>query len=306
MNLKLIIKQFNLNIKFLFKNKIRIILLFIPIVLAIFIPIVFIPLSEGFSIVLETATIVPCGIIFISTAFNIRNSTIWSNIKVTKSNKYNFYISIYILMIIASFIILFLVLFILSILSELKLLKTDWVSYNKEQKYFFWDNDIFIPILSTFELVTILFSISFFFSQILKSEKPYYMILFSITILNIVFGGTINSYFWSCHNTTEELYFIKFSPSLFPGWTYHISIFYPFYSPGQLLVSFGEKSLVNATDGSVIHGEWRNLNIFQWENTFNVEKGYLQMWKWNMVLLMPLIQTMFFSSFGILIYKLKK
>ncbi len=303
-NLKLIAKQFILNIQFLFKNKKLLLLFMMPIALSALILVVFVPTFQGFPISLEISLIPILGFIFASISFNFTKSTLYQNLKVTKSNKYNFNITILLIMIVSSIFILFILLSILSILSELHILETRWLEYDYNSRYYSFFNDaLWIAILSSIEISVILFSISFFYTRIFNSEKSYYILILAITIFAIFFGGTFNNYFWSWGGE-----YMRFHRSMFPLNTFTASLFFPFYAPGQLSVFFGQHSF-RWVDGSFgVQGDWANISAIKWQSkSFSVipESYYGEMWKWNTVLLMPLIQSIFFGLLGILSSKKK-
>ena len=124
MVINLFLKQTIFNIKFFINNKKQILLFLFPILLSLFMAILFFPITLGFSVILETSLIMPLVIIFVSLSFNVRNSTLYSNLEVTKNSKYTFFLSIYILMLLYSIIILLLLMGSLTILSQFKILET--------------------------------------------------------------------------------------------------------------------------------------------------------------------------------------
>lgn len=312
MVINLFLKQTIFNIKFFINNKKQILLFLFPILLSLFMAILFFPITLGFSVILETSLIMPLGIIFVSLSFNVRNSTLYSNLEVTKNSKYTFFLSIYILMLLYSIIILLLLMGSLTILSQFKILETGWLTYDKNFMYHFFNKNFFIVILSTIEITTILFVISFLFLNISKSQNTYYILLFSITILNVIFGGTMNSYFWAVPGTTalnkSTDLGIRYSPNIFPSWTFIISLIYPFYAPGQLLLMYGQKSLINISNEVTLNGDaWKEVVTLQWQQASNTSMEYLSsMWRWNIVLLMPMIQIVTIGLTGIIIPTFKK
>ena len=122
-NIKQITKQIILNIKYFFHNKNQIIFIVFPILLASLLLVVFLPEVQGLAIALEISLIPSLGVIFATLSFRVSNSTIYRNLKVSKNNKYNFYISIALSMIIASLLILFSLLIILTIFSKIEILE---------------------------------------------------------------------------------------------------------------------------------------------------------------------------------------
>ena len=303
-NSKLIAKQIILNYSFFLRNKKEMILLVIPISLSIFLPMTFFPMSKSFSIIIQTGVIIPVGITFVFLSYNIRNSTIYSNLKSTKNNKYNFYISIYITMIILSFIFLFLLLILLTIFSQLKILETDWLSINKEYKYQLFNKNISLLIISNVEMVTIIFMLLFFVSHIFKTKNVLYTILFTLMILNIIFGSSLNGYIWASGNDDLHIYYLRYTKLLFPNWMFYPSLMYPFYSSGQLLISYGVESLHNPA----YYDWWQFTNPLQWQslkNLYFLSDGK-NIWQWNAILVMPGIQILFYGMLGFLTSKFKK
>ena len=319
MNVKAIFSHTVFNLKFFINNKKKVSFFIVPIILSLILAIIFFPISLGFSIIVETGLIMSEGIIFMSLSGNFRNSSLYKNIEPTKLNKFNFNISIYILMITSSIIILFLLMTSLIILSPFNIIETGWLSYDKTLNYKFLNKNVSIVFLSMIEMTTILFVISYLFIQISNSQKNYYMLMFSFVILNVIFGATINSYFWAQYlnpvtsfgepvSKFKEYSYMSYSPAIFPSWTFWISLLYPFYAPGQLLIIYGQKSLVESANGVTSAGsEWGNVISLQWQTVHNTPQWYQSsIWRWNITLLMPLIQIITLSSLGIIASSSKK
>ena len=306
-NIYLISNQFILNFKFIVKNKKESSLLFSPLLLSLFLPIIFIPLTVGFPIVVQTGVIIPAGLLFVFTSYNIRKSTMYSNLKTTGNNKYNFYISILFFVLVTAFILALVQLTALEILAQTKKLETAWVSYDLNYKYLFFNKKILTFFVSVFEMTIIMFSLLFFLSQVINSKKTMYIIILVISILNIIFGGPINNYMWVSGNPTGKVYMNKFEETLFPDFMFYPSMIYPFFSPGELLITFGGISLKDINTGETFFANWAYVNPLQWQHLKDFpmfKDDFDNMWQWNFVLIMPLLQIVFFGTLGVIFNKI--
>ena len=308
-NVKLILFQLILNIRYILGNKKNILFLFLPIFFAVIILLIFVPESLGFPIALMFALIPPLGIVFAALSFNFSKSTLYKNIKVSRNNKYNFNISIFITMILESVIILFVFLFLLTIFSKLEWLPTSWLKRDYSTNYYlFFNKGILIPIISSIEISSIIFSISFFYTKVSNSENTYYTLILSLIILSLIFGGTFNNFFhprWYGHDGYYD-HFMAFEISGFPRKFFVTSLLFPLYAPGQLVVMFGQFSLKNFDYGAGLKGEWGFLSSILWQTTPNVaEYARPYIWRWDIVLISPLIWVSLFGVLGVISSKLK-
>ena len=306
-NFKLIIYQLIFNMKYLLSNKWNFLFLFIPVLISSLIVVVLIPEYTGFSVILLIALIPTLGLLFSTLSFNVRNSTIYNNIAVSNSNKYNFNIAIFISMVLFAIFVLLTLLILLTIYSKLQVLETIWFKYDYENYYFiFFNKAIWVAIISSIEIASIMFSFSFFYSKSSSSEKGYYIIIIIFTILSCFFGGAFNSYFWPRSNDIGTKY-MNFETSVFPKSAFIPSLLFPFYAPAQLSTIFGEYSLRGMNGDIGFHNSWAYIGSIKWQTITNVPKSYYDsIWRWNTVLILPMVWVFLFGSLGIITSKIKR
>ncbi len=306
-NINLIYNQLILNTSYFLKNKKMMLFIFIPIFISALFLAFLIPEYQGFPIALELSLIPSLGIVFATLSFNVSNSTMYKNIKVSSNNRFNFNIAIYIFMLLTSILILFLFLFTLQIFAELKILETSWLSYDYSTFHFqFFNRAIWIPIISTIEISSILFAMSFFYTRLFQFEKGYFILLMIITILALIFGGGLNSVFWP--HTTTKFNYMYYQSDIFSSNMFPMSLAFPFYPSGQLSYvysQFSQRDINNGFGQFVGDKAWENLRIIKWQN--NSSSGDLaNAWRWNTVLLLPVVWTTLFGLLGIIASHFKK
>ena len=297
--------------RYFYTNKGKLLFIFFPIILSSLMLVVFVPEYQAFALVLEICLILSLGVIFATLSFNFTNSTIYNNLKISNNNKYNFNISVFISMIISSLLLLFLLLILLTIFSEMKILETSWLKYDYDTFHFsFFNRAIWIAIISTIEISSILFSISFFFTKISNSEKAYYILILCLVIFSFFFGGsTINSFFWPGANDDGIYSYMSFKESTSHSILFPLSLFFPFFSPGVISFIYSQFSLRNINDqfGQFQSNAWEHLRIISWQTKSIVPQEFWPlMWRWNIVLILPVIWVSSFGMSGILISKFGK
>ena len=309
-NIKLITKQLLFSMRYFFGNKTKILYFIVPIILASLTSVVFVPLYQGFPIVLQLSLLSSLGVVFSTLSFNMENSTLYKNIKISNNNKYNFNIAILISMLIASLFILFSLVVLLTILAKFKLLETSWLQYDYMTFHFnFFNRAIWIAMISTIEICSILFAISFFYTKISNSEKGYHMMILIFIILSLIFGGTINGVFWPSQNHSGNYTYMQYQTTGYRKNLFITSLFYPFYPSGQLSFIYGQFSLRDSNDlyGQFGDFSWEHLRIINWETTLNTPESELNnMWRWNTVLILPVVWVFLFGILGIIASKVKK
>ena len=124
LNINLIFKQLIFNLRYFYSNLKILLILFIPIIIGSMISVIFVPEANSFSIIMQISLIPTLGIIFASLYFVFFNSTLYEDLQIS-NNKYNFNISILILMMFFSLLILFILLIILTVFSYFNIIQTN-------------------------------------------------------------------------------------------------------------------------------------------------------------------------------------
>ncbi len=302
-SLKLVVKQNILNIKQVILNKMNIMFLSFIVIIALLIPMVFIPLSMAYPIVFLITLIPVNGSVFSTINFNLKKSTLNKNYNITKSNRWVFNISTILTMMLFSFIIFNLIYVFLIIFGQFGILLSAWRQYPDSSVVNGVYNDLIdigiysLTLYSVIIISLITFSISFFFSHFISSQKTYFMFILTSLILTIVFGGSFNDYFYLPQDVGATFQ----NNPLFPKRIYWITLLFPFGPSGQLLRNIGRLSeghyLVDPA-GNISNWYGGSLGVFR-IITFNNTPI------WNLTLVMPYIQIITFGSLGIVLSKRK-
>ncbi len=301
--LKLVVKQNILNIKQVILNKMNIIFLSFIIVISLLIPMVFIPLSMAYPIIFLISLIPVNGSVFSTINFNLKKSTLNKNYNITKSNRWVFNISTILTMVLFSFVIFNFIYVILIILNQFGILLSAWRQYPDSSIINSKFNDltnigIYSLTLYTVIIISLItFSISFFISHFISSQKTYFMFILTSLILAIVFGGAFNDYFYLPWDVGAAFQ----NNPIFPKQIYWVTLIFPYGPSGQLLRNISRLS------------EWR-YQLDGFSTDYATYKGSLGVWRiitfsntpiWNFTLVMPYIQIITFGSLGIVLSKRK-
>lgn len=258
------IEIFKFNLTSLIKNKSMFIYLSLFFIMAFVLIVVLLPYRYAGGPVIITYLVLPLFVIIGWTGYNLRNSTLYSNVSITGVRKSSFYLGqILTLLVIGNILslIFFMTVFLLSPFeiwsSNWGVLQPDPISVNP------FANGAWINIIYITEITSLLtFSIYFLFHSWFKSEKFYYIIVVGLYLLGIIFGGALNNYFgtpwWYATidgnrlsaeltevNLTQaqfdKLVFgtfcskgqMKISYNLFPTELFGATLLYPFFGIGQ-------------------------------------------------------------------------
>ena len=152
------------------------------------------------------------------------------------------------------------------------------------------------------ETSSILFAICFFLSKIIINEKAFYNIIFSLGILSIFFGGTFNNFFAVEYlEDGSDISFMKYDPSwsLFPEYFFKWFLFFPFFAPAVLLQAYINNTIYDDRFGDYEAISTTTFHFFQWQTISNTPIGYTEMWRWNILWIVPPIFIIVFGSLGV-------
>lgn len=275
MNTKVVNKTldiFKLNMRTLVKRKTLWLYLALFYILSILLSVIFLPFRYAGGPVLMTYLVTPIFIIMGWTGYNVRKSSLYSNIKTSGQKNTNFY-SAQILTILVVGNVLSLLFFLLMVaLSPFNIFAYDWGLLNKDPiNVYFWKNGAWINFIYVTEITIILtFSIYFLLHSFMKSERTYYIVVVSLYLLGVIFAGSLNNYYgvpwWQVvilgddsipHSsdfnlilTNEEFEFFKqnitiaFEPrtmeishNLFPEYLFIPTLLFPYFGVGQFMTT---------------------------------------------------------------------
>ncbi len=323
-----IMKQIYLNFKYISSSFYNFIIILLFPVIMIIMPIFFIPLKYSFGVYLFVSCVIPVGIVYVSIGYEWRRSTLFINQKTTKGNRVKLYLSLLFTMLIIC-TILIVESFIVMIICN-PLFTTMWVSSPEEIKRYYILKTHIGGVFYTIYLSTlILFTLLYFFQSIMKNKKSMYILLLSIIIIDILFGGALNGYFttvknrgyyiggmtmdeWSDLSKIEKSVGVFFGPgSLFPGYLFWpTAIFFPFFGPTQQLSSIGATSLIwdINEDGMFNKNGFKGYIFWFWSSpntiidSWTLEPLSRDVYaKWNVLWIIPYIWMFILGSSGLLI-----
>lgn len=158
--------------------------------------------------------------------------------------------------------------------------------------------------------VALLFSISFALRNFLTTQKSYFTFVLIIIIFAIIFGGTINNFWYSGtdlvgYPSGYQVPWFAGDTALFSTETYYLQFLFPWYAPGQLI--FFQINHVNSWITNLnFHPNSQSAWFWFSNDLKNVEtvKGYLiNPIQWNILYIFPLIEIIVFGIIGLIIKK---
>lgn len=302
-------KMFWLSLAYLLNNKARLCyLLMFPFMAVLLMSILF-PINFIYSFAVILTIIPTMGLVFYSLTFNFRNSSLYLNMKLTKQSNIIFYISQFLILIFIAQIVFLFLHFLIFIFATLNLLLTSILTYSSSIdinfKNIYWD----IIFLTFYENVLITMGILFLLKSILKEAKIFYLIIFILLITTVFFGSILNSYINITWYDGEAIPIYK--PSVYSNLFFIPSLFFPYYATGDLVNNASNQFLKDASDGSYYFSS-ADTNFLVWltpEHYDPTWSGYEDainnIWKYNLILITPLLQIIFWFSLGIIFSKLK-
>ncbi len=298
---KSVFKQTVLNIKYIIHNWSQILLLLVFPFTALCLVYFFIPLTMANPIFIFIGVVSPSGIVYISITYNWRESTLFKTQLLTRADKSRFYLSSYITLLI--FGMAFLMISFLTILFFGDILPTSFFSQissiNDGEKYMFWKIPFIPYIYVTMLDVTIMFGLLFLLKNIVKEKRVMYMVVLSLIIFDVIFGGAFNNYFgtqMSTMNDGVDSIPVYRNYSLFPTSLYWPTlILFPFFAPAMQLSALGLKLVyeLDPSTGEFVNSYMLSDNYRFWILTYQSE--------WNILWITPYIWISLFGVSGIII-----
>ena len=300
---KLIFKQFNLNIKFIFSKPIFYISFILFLLSSLLIVSCIFPLYVASGYMIGLIIITTTGIIYGSIHQNWRKSTLYKNSRINKNDKSQIHLSTYLTIFIIEALVSIILLFFIYLFNQFNLLMVDWTFSTQTEKYAYELQymDFFAYFWSVFWFFTVMFSFSFFIQKFFSDIKIYYVILFIICLMLLLFGAVLNDYFWR-YKTIDQYGnpvspYMPFMPdnAVYPGWFYWVSLFFPFYAPAQIGANIFDPSIVNIDGTTTIVDS--TINKITWVTFQPLDSGN-DAYKFDLVLIAPLFWTLFFGTIG--------
>ncbi len=303
-NVKLIAKQIILNTKTIFSNKINILIVLFTLFISTMICVIFIPFQYGAGIPFTICTITISGVIYSTIDYGIRKSSLYDNIGLTKSNRWIFHLGSLLTIIIFIFFTTTILFLILDTFNSFGWLLVNWlksqtVEHGVPMTGFYFTSQLYLFIIYCSFLISLLtFAISFAFQHLIKTQQGYFVLLLSVVILSIIFGGGLNDY-WSIGSEEKEGINSRLEDGnhMFPWSLYWFSLIFPFYAPSQMIGEAAEAFQftwdVNG-DGTSLAYPYLAIN----GTVFSLLLFENQDWLWNLTTTMPYIEIVTLFSIG--------
>lgn len=299
--IKLTIKQIILNTKIVFKNISNLIMLALVTLIFITIPLIFIPVKSCLGMVIVGPIAVTSAVIFSSACGEYRNSTLYQNQNLSRSNRWSFNLSVVLTMLLFSYLVFILEILFLLIASSLGILMVEFLTpqWTQNSIYISLNGFPFIYVIYWVSIeVIIMYSLSFLFYRIKPEQKTYYSIVMSMLILLIIFGGFFNNYFMGLvdfnYDGIEYVYPIfNHVEAIFPPKMYFVSLLYPLYYPGQMINMVGYQMGYSFATHQINNWAFADYSNWIWvkQSTLDNVGIISNAWKWNILWIAPYIYS---------------
>ncbi|BDU67360.1 MAG: hypothetical protein TYPL_0130 [Candidatus Tyloplasma litorale] len=279
-------KNIIFNFRMFLKN--RSLILSIPLFISIgmLFPLFFVPVRKAIALTFLSIWIPLNGIYFYYINVQFRRTSLYGNYRITRNSKKIFYssalFSILTLTIFAT-IILFMILWMFGYFN---LLLIDPLSYplgpngQGSVKYLFNLNLLAVILYCGVETSILIFIISLIFEFSVNNDQIYFVFLFMSMLLILMFGGSLNDYFYVNGNKMS----LDKENSWYPPEFYIPSILFPFFSIGQVVNSSFELSQQTLNSEGVYEmSEWWNYN----DSLFNLVEGFNNDFSWKLAIVIP-------------------
>lgn len=144
-----------------------------------------------------TYLVLPLFIIMGWTGYNLRNSSLYKNVKTTGQKNRSFYLGQILTIILIGNILSGMFFLIMAILSPFSIFSNDWGILNKGTITIeFWRNGAWINFIYITQVTILLtFAIYFMLNNFMNNERTYYIVVVSLYLLGIIFSGSLNNYY---------------------------------------------------------------------------------------------------------------
>ncbi len=206
-------------------------------IIAVTISTIFIPFSNSIGLSFLILLLPTSASVYAKAVYGVNNSTMKENLRLSNRSKTTMYISTILLMAIYAIILSSILYSLLLLCKHFSLLKSGWYAYDNAEIILNWKLYLFV-LYSSMLISMLVFSISFVMQTLISNVKTYFVIILSLLVLCVIFGGAFNSYIWATENVDGD-YVLSVEwgghNALFPDSIWYFSILFPFYAPAQLL-----------------------------------------------------------------------
>ncbi len=291
--IKLSTNRVYLNFKSVFSNLLTAILLFVIPFLFCVSTLIIVPIGYFYGIIMTGSTMLSGFIIYGTVAGSFRRSTLNKNSNLTVGIRWVDNASTIITMVLMSITMMLFITITLEIFAwtGLMLVKLDGIRTSEEHIEILKHLDILNVVYQTVITSLITYSLSYFIQGFFDSDMVFFTFAICMSILLMIFGGTVNSYFnigkvGPFYKPGDWVVIYK-ADSLMGDAFYIPSLFFPYYSQSAML-KLNMMSVV-FDEGSSAHALW------SWTS-------YNQGWRYSMLWISPYINILIWWAIGF-VYK---
>ncbi len=281
-------------------------LFFVPFLGMMFLTVIA-PAQYAMQVVIVWTAMIMTSTTYYQISGNYRNSSLYKNSNLNKHDKFTTNLANVLISVSAAYVSLVVIIAMTEICSAASLLVDDWpwikFLYKMQFSFSLLTFDEWVLLLwSELEVALIICGLGFMMFRLFESPKVFFIIVLSISILQIIFGGIFNNYFALNENTSTGLYVPTLEGerhhNLFPFSFFLPSLLFPLYSSSQHIAVITNRVGLEALDGTVL-----NWNPWIWLNNLNVWEGavkvFRDIWSWNILWFLPWAWTLLFLMVGV-------
>lgn len=267
-----------LNLKSITTNALTMILLFAIPTLFCSATIVFLPIKYNFEAIIVPSVMLISFITYGTIAGSFRRSTLNKNSNLTIAVRWVDNLATIGTMVILSLLV---ITFLLVVLTIFNLAGMMWITTTQKSNQFefsfFFDLDLILIYYNVLLVSIISYSLSYLFQGFFDSDMMFFTLAIILFILFMLFGATINNYFWMNDSGVIEF---SSNQSLYGENFYIPSLLFPFYAPSQVIRIQGD-IMVNGNPNSI----WMFIDG-------------ANAWKWNIIWFVPYFHIVFWWVIG--------
>lgn len=304
---KMIAKRMILDLGVVMKNYTFWLMIFLSPLLFYSIPIVFAPSQLSMQVVVVGSCSITSAIVYSQIAGVYRISSLYKNSKLNRQDKITSNISGFSVTLLISLFVLIIVLAYMEFFGIWDILLDGWIwegaNSHKDFAFSFFalESGAFALVwYSVIEITLIICALGFMMFRISDNTKNYFVIILAFVILDIILGGIFNNYFrfdnWG--DGFVPSFELNLTLNMFPEYFFVPSLFFPLYPSSQHLVNCS-----NIVEDVQRFGK-TGIDPFVWLTFSNVSPEVVNkwgdIWKWNILWILPWVWIAGFATIGIL------
>ncbi len=307
--LKSIIKQSILNFKVILNSSFFLSLFFlIPLMTTLVFSVFLFSAADILGTVLIFPQITVLMLIYWAVTGEFKNSSLSDNLNSYRSSKIITYCSSLLVIFVSSYFLFFLTMSFLITFGKLSWLSTAIIGSGAEGTHFEFIHLPWFYVMYWYVLNALLiWCVSFCINSFVKSSKNFAVVILTIDIWFVIFGGAFNDYFgtgggWLTASPDDlDTRFMNFRQMMFPTYMYIPSIMFPFYSQSQMLNIAGKHTLFKG-DGTLRYWYWGKIDIWEWQSSSDYIVNGLKddSWRFNILYFLPYLHMSLWTTIGLM------